>query len=223
MQASADSGADASAAGAAHGRAHFNADRVNAVLKDPLHSRHVNMVVVADSVPDRMMKEYGLCSCHAPLPRDASRHEREQLMECRYSDSNVCPAQCAWAPEYAAGHGMQTTEYVWKEAEGELLRSDAEDEHAYKVRIRVDDFRSAQVETIASLALKLQFRSCLPWLICGLAHSVDTTARQCGAIAVELFSKHPDRETHDDITWSYIGHPILRGATHILNRRVPRS
>ena len=109
------------------------------------------------------------------------------------------------APELAAGELMSYFDAVWDMRTGEFLASPSTCTAAPELLAEIEDnLQSGRATMHLGLATKCDFWGRLPWILCGLGHTDETTARKIAAKACDMFAVDPRQEAHHRLTWAFM-------------------
>lgn len=147
------------------------------------------------------------CPCHGSHFRliGPSRHLRRAQLRHDLGVSQ-CPLATRMAPEFAAGDLLKVLRRLTNVAQT-MVSTDlgvlalSEEDRS----VVLGDFAHARRHILFSMQLKTAFWRQLPWILFGLGHADDNTARECGARALQLFANAGDTATHHYVTLLMLG------------------
>jgi hypothetical protein len=92
----------------------FDPKKITETVRSPLFHAYCNMVLLVESVPERLAIDCEACVCHSPLTRNITKYNRALLFAEHYGQGiSTCPMAGKMAPELVAGKLLETFEQAW--------------------------------------------------------------------------------------------------------------
>ncbi len=99
----------------------FDPKKITQTCRSPFFHAYCHMVLLVESVPERLAIECEGCICHQHLVQNLSKYKRTLLFSGHYGDNILpCPMNGKLAPELVTGRLVRTFEQVWGMQEQEL-------------------------------------------------------------------------------------------------------
>ena len=163
----------------------FDAAQVTECLDSPLFHIYVVLASVLENIPQRLAQQMESCVCHQKLFQSQGmvKNEQREMLQTQYGKGIfVCPLAGKNFPELVLGEAEQMMESVWAVAETELYLAPLPVSRALtsqEWQSVLHDFHCAREKTILFWRTKTSYLQTLPWLLGGLSHLNETTARSC--------------------------------------------
>ena len=193
-----------------HGIAHFDAVKLEAILKSGDFHTYSNMVGVVDDIPTAFAKDLELCPCHKALYKKMNSYQIQCSLCSHYSGwIKSCPMSGKVIPELVAG-GLDETLDDLKTRSEVVVQAYVAPRGTTPVTqaqwgIIIGDFRQGARANFTIITLKYDFIKRLPILAASLAVADEDRARVWGFKVRDAWRADPRPEAHDPRTVRLMG------------------
>ena len=142
------------------------------------------------------------CSCHTEALEfeGLSRLKRANVFQER-ANMDACPMRTLQAPAFAAGKHLDILKTLSRKSNVALLLQPSMRALDHDARSCVlGDFARARQHMSLCFGLRLSFWMQLPWVLFGLGHHAETSARECARRALALYAAAPESYTHHPLS-----------------------